>query len=151
LLSTLEDADAGGRGERQEFDRALARIARQASRGAVIVFLSDLLDLPAGAEDAVSALSNRDRKVVTVRVLDPVEAEFPFSEPVRLKAAEGDYVVETDGETAREGYLEALEGIASRWHDTLVMRNGRLLRGTTRDDPVAVVRSVLQAVSGRFG
>jgi uncharacterized protein (DUF58 family) len=149
LLATLEEADAGGSTQAGGLDSALARIARQASRGAVIVFLSDLLDLPEHAPDAVSALSNRERKVITLRVLDPVEAEFPFSEPVRLKSAESDFVVETDGETARQGYLEALEGIAQRWHETLVMRNGRLLRATTRDDPVGVVRKVLQVVSGR--
>lgn len=149
LVHTLEDADASGSTDRSDLDRALARIARQSSRGAVVVFLSDLLDLPEAAHEAVGALSSRDRKVVTLRVLDPVEAEFPFSEPVRLKAAETDFVVETDGETARQGYLDALEGIAKRWHDTLVMRNGRLLRATTGDDPVSVVRAVLLAVSGR--
>jgi len=129
--------------------RALARVARRAGRGSVIVLLSDLLDLPETTAEAFGALAAHNRTLVAVRVLDPVEAEFPFDEPVRLRAAESNAVVETDGQSARQGYLAALEALAQRWHEQLVPRGGRVVRATTTDDPIAVVREILRAVESR--
>ena len=130
-------------------DRALAPIARRARRGSVIVLLSDLVDLPAGAVTQFGALAAGNRTLVVARILDPVEAEFPFEGPVVLRASEGDFVTETDATAARAGYLAALERSTQHWEERVVERGGRLVRATTTDDPVQVVRSVLRGAEGR--
>jgi hypothetical protein len=82
---------------------------------------------------------------VVVQTLDPDEARFPFEGTVRLRALEGDTVVETDAE-ARDRYLEALGRLQDAWESALVARGGRLVRAETSEDPVRVVRKVIEAV-----
>ena len=143
-------AVAGGdlRVDNASIERALAPVARRAGRGSVIVFFSDLIDLPSSTLDRFAALASRNRIVIAVRVLDPLEAEFPFEGALRLRSSEGDVRVETDGGAARAGYLAALEEIAKTWHDRLVQRGGRLIRARTADDAIAVVREILVAAEG---
>jgi uncharacterized protein (DUF58 family) len=145
-VATLEAAQADGTPNDVELGRAIARVSRVTPRGAVIVLMSDLIDLPEQAAEVITALSTRDRSVLVLRVLDPVEADFPFDEPVRLRAAEGRAVVETDGTLARRGYLDALEVLTKSWEDQLLPRGGHLIRATTSQDPVAVVRELLLAL-----
>jgi hypothetical protein len=123
-------------------------VAASAKRGSVIILLSDLVDLPDTSLDCFAALSHGGRRALAVRVLDPCEAEFPFSGPLRLRAAEGDHLVETDADSARQSYLTALAETARRWREALLTRGGRLVEATTADDPVTVVRTVLAAVQG---
>ncbi len=147
LIATLESLDAHGDANTDVriLDRALGGIARTARRGSVIVFLSDLLDLPEGAADVVAGLAARGRVLVVVQTLDPDEATLPFEGTVRLRALEGNTVVETDVETTRELYLTALRELGERWERALVARGGRLVRAVTSDDPVRVVRTILEA------
>jgi uncharacterized protein (DUF58 family) len=130
-------------------ERAVARVERRAVRGASIVVLSDLIDLPEGAADAISALGVRGKTLVAVRTLDPTELDFPFTGPVHLRALEGEARVETDGTTARAGYLAALADQARAWSARLRARNGALVEANTAADPVKTVRSVLDALGGR--
>jgi len=151
LLGALEDAAAGGDLSRDAtaLDVALAPVARHARRGALVVLLSDLLDLPPGTPERFAALASRGRTQVVVQVLDPLEASFGLTGPVRLRSLEGDTVVETDADAARAGFLQALERLTELWRDRLVPRGGALVRATTDSDPVKVVRSVLGAAEGR--
>ncbi len=147
LIGALENVHAGGdaRADAQILDRALGVLARAARRGSVLVVLSDLLDLPDIAADRISALTTRGRAVVVVRVLDPDELTLPFEGTVRLRGLEGEVVVETDVEVIRDQYLAALEAIRAQWDRALVSRGGRLVTATTSDDPVRVVRAILEA------
>jgi uncharacterized protein (DUF58 family) len=126
-------------------DRAIGALARSARRGSVVVVLSDLLDLPPEAADRISAIATRGRVVVVAQILDPDEATFPFAETVRLKSIEGDVVVETDA-AARARYLEALRKHAESWRRTLVGRGASFLSLTSDGDPVAAVRSIIEAM-----
>lgn len=126
-------------------DRALGALARSARRGSVVVVLSDLLDLPPEAAERISAIATRGRVLVVVQVLDPDEATFPFKETVRLHALEGGATVETD-EAARDRYLAALAELQDRWRRTLIGRGASFLPMTTDLDPVAAVRSIIEAV-----
>ncbi len=150
IVGALEDATPGGdlTNDPGVVERSLLPVVRHARRGSIVVLLSDLLDLPRTAPDRLAALATHGRTVVAVRVLDPVEATFPFEGPVRLRASEGSLVVETDGAAARAGYLAALERIAASLEDTLVPRGGKVIRAVTSDDPVAAVRRILAAAGG---
>ena len=120
--------------------------ARSARRGSIIVVLSDLIDLPAGAADRISAVSSRGRVVSVVQTLDPDEARLPFEGTVRLRSLEGSAVVETDIDTTRDRYLAAMTQLQDGWDRALVARGGRLVRAETSEDPVRVVRAVVEAV-----
>lgn len=127
----------------------MARVERRARQGASVVVLSDLVDLPDGALDAITALGVRGKTLVALRVLDPTELSFPFTGPVHLRALEGELRVETDAASARPRYLAALEAQARDWSARLVARSGSLVRASSADDPVKTVRNVLDALGGR--
>ncbi|MGO8993232.1 MAG: DUF58 domain-containing protein [Polyangiaceae bacterium] len=148
ILGTLEAVEAGGDAivDAKLLDRALGGIARSARRGSIIVVLSDLIDLPTGAVDRVAAVSSRGRVVSVVQTLDPDEARLPFEGTVRLRALEGGTVVETDIDSTRDRYLEAMAHLQDGWNRALVARGGRLVRAETSEDPVRVVRAVVEAV-----
>jgi uncharacterized protein (DUF58 family) len=128
-------------------DRTLEQVARRARRGAVIVVLSDFLDLPDGALDRLVALGSGGRMIVCVRVLDPAEVTFPFDGPVSLRSSEGSVHVETDGSAARAGYLHALAQRTEEMRDQLVLHGGRFVETTTTDDPIDAVKRILAALT----
>jgi uncharacterized protein (DUF58 family) len=146
VVGSLEACAPGGDAskDRDMLDRALGGIVRSARRGSIIVVLSDLVDLPEDAADRIAAAAARGRVLVVVQTLDPDEARFPFDGTVRLRALEGDTVVETDAE-AKGKYLEALARLQSAWESALVARGGRLVLAETNEDPVRVVRRVIEA------
>ena len=82
-----------------------------------------------------------------VRVLDPTEKDLGFQGTVRLRALEGEAVVEADADVVRAAYKERLGGIAAAWSHDMKARGGRLVDVTTADPPTEVVRSVLLAVA----
>ena len=129
------------------FERAMQPIAQRARRGACIILLSDLLDLPDGAADRFAALGTHNRRLVAVQVLDHEELTFPYQGTVRLAALEGGAVVETDANASRQRYLEALETWTQQWTNKLSHRAGRMVRASSSDDPVDVVRRVLRAIA----
>jgi uncharacterized protein (DUF58 family) len=149
IVGSLEACVPGGdaRADATMIDHTLASVARSARRGSILVVISDLLDLPDDAADRVAALAARGRVVVVLQTLDPDEARFPFEGTVRLRALEGSHVVETDAE-AKDKYLEALARLQDAWERALVARGGRLVRAETSEDPVRVVRRVIEAARG---
>ncbi len=148
VVGALEAAQAGGElwAETDELQRFAATLTRRAERGSVLVLLSDLVDLPQGAEQTWSSLASGSRALVVVQVLDPAERDFPYRGKVRLRAIEGQGVVETDADAARRRYQERLEAQASAWRKAIEAEGGRLVRACSTDPPVRVVRQVVQAV-----
>jgi uncharacterized protein (DUF58 family) len=148
IVASLEAVEAAGdaRVDPSMLDRALQALARATRRGAIVVFLSDLVDLPDDAAESVGALASRGRVLSIVQTLAPAEVDFPFQGTVRLRALEGGAVVETDAETTRDRYLAALGALTHLWQDAAVRRGGRFLRATTGDDPVSVVRAIVEGV-----
>ena len=148
IVSSLERVEPGGDalGDPSMLERAVQSLVRATRRGAIVVVFSDLLDLPAGAENRIAEMAPSGRVLVVVQTLDPAEATFPFTGTVRLRALEGSAVVETDAATAREGYLAALGALTERWREAVVRRGGRFVRATSADPPVQVVREIIRAV-----
>lgn len=150
VVGALESTDAAGdlSDDPRALDRALAPLARRARRGSVIVLFSDLVDLPDGARRAFTSLLTHRRHGVVVQLLDPTEAHLSFDGNVRLRAMEGDAVVEADANTVRAGYLARLEQIRADWAQSLVTRGGRLVHAETTDPPEQVVRKIVSAIAG---
>ncbi len=150
VVGALETAQPSAdlHGDLPALERAVARVERRALRGASVVVLSDLLDLPSGAEHALSSLGVRGKTLAVARVLDPDELSFPFSGPLHLRAMEGEAKVETDAAAARPRYLAALEAQTQGWSERLLNRGGSLVPLSTADDPIKAVRKVLDALAG---
>jgi uncharacterized protein (DUF58 family) len=148
VLGSLEDARAGGDAVRDPamLDRALGILSRAARRGSVVVVMSDLLDMPSEAPERFAALASRGRSVVVVQILDPDEIDLPFEGTVRLRALEGDAVVETDAEDARAPYQAALAALESRYASALIARGARFVRASTGDDPATIVRTIIASI-----
>jgi uncharacterized protein (DUF58 family) len=127
-------------------ERGMQALSRATRRGAIVVVLSDLIDLPREAADRVAAIATQGRVLVVVQTLDPDEVDFPYTGNVRLRALEGGAVVETDADTVRERYLESMDALSSTWRDAVVRRGGRFLSASSRDNPVDVVRKIVEAV-----
>lgn len=149
IIGALEGAGAAGDASQDEqaTERAIAPIARRARRGSVIVFISDLVDLPEHSLSAFAALGAGGRSLIALRVLDPMEADLGFSGHVRLRALEGNAVVEADAEEVRAAYKEKMAEIAERWSKELAGRGGRLVETTTDKPAAEVVRSVVRAIA----
>jgi uncharacterized protein (DUF58 family) len=148
IVATLESADAGGDAHVDVglLDRALQALSRGARRGAIVVVLSDLIDLPPGAAERIAAVGTGDRVLAVTQVLDPAEAKFPYGGHVRLRALEGGVVVETDADTAREQYLAAMAELTREWREEVVRHGARFLAVTSGDDAVRTVRSIVESV-----
>jgi uncharacterized protein (DUF58 family) len=148
VVAALEAAVPGGDAhlDTAMIDRALHALMRSARRGAIVVVLSDLLDMPAGAQNRVAALAAAGYVVVVVQTLDPAEIDFPFKGTVRLRALEGDAVVETDAEMTREKYVAAMSALTHGWKEAVVQRGGRFLRATSTDDPVRTVVGIVDSI-----
>jgi uncharacterized protein (DUF58 family) len=153
IVASLESLAPGGDATVDDamLERALQTLARSAKRGSIVVFLSDLLDLPADAADRVASLASAGRVVLVVQVLDPAEVDLPYSGTVRLRASEGGAVVETDADTARPRYVKALADLTEGWREAVVRRGGRFLRTTSADDAVDVVRAIAELARLRTG
>lgn len=148
IVAALEALHPGGdaRIDRAMMERAVQSVARATRRGAVVVVLSDLVDLPDGSGERVAEIASRGRVLVVVQVLDPAEADFPYRGTVRFRALEGDAMVETDADATREGYLAALASLTAGWEKAVVKRGGRFARATTTEPPVQVLRRIVENV-----
>jgi uncharacterized protein (DUF58 family) len=153
MVASLEALVPGGDATADPgmFERSLTSLLRSARRGAVVVLLSDLLDLPADAPERVASLAAAGRVLAVVQILDPAEVELPYEGTVRLRALEGGAVVETDASVARPRYRAALDALTGAWREAVSGRGATFLRATSADDPVAVVRAVLDGARGRPG
>jgi uncharacterized protein (DUF58 family) len=129
-------------------DLAMANLSRTVRKGTVMVAFSDLLDTHPESLRRMLALGTGGRILHVVQILDRDEAELPFDGPVRLRAMEGTFEVETDAAQARSYYLEKIEEIRETWRSKLQGRGGRLITAQTHQHPITVVREILVAVAG---
>ncbi len=150
IVGALESVEPGAdlTHDTAAVELAIAPVGRRARRGALIVLLSDLLDLPPRSAELFAALGSHGRTPIAVQVLDPAEASFSFEGPVRLRASEGEALVETDATVARAGYLGALARLEQGWRDRLEPRGGRVVRTLTSETPLSAVVGVLRAAEG---
>lgn len=133
------------------FARCLLPVSRYARTGAIVVVLSDLIDLPELSLERISELASGKRSLVVVRLLDPAEAHFPFAGAIRFHSLEGKHTVETDASAVKERYLTRVAQEHTRAHELIVGRGGRLLSIDTGQNPLEVVRTIVQQTGARRG
>jgi L-lactate utilization protein LutB len=63
-----------------------------------------------------------------------------------LRALEGNVIAETDADTTRDQYIASLEAWVRLWEKSIVGRGGRFVRATTADEPVHVVRRIVESI-----
>jgi uncharacterized protein (DUF58 family) len=93
IMMTLEKATAG---TSTDISAPLEQIAQTVSKRGLIVLVSDLLAPAEQLEKNLGYLSSRGHDVVILRVLDPAEIEFDFTQATMFK----------DLETGREIYVD---------------------------------------------
>ncbi|MCU0682963.1 MAG: DUF58 domain-containing protein [Polyangiaceae bacterium] len=149
LLAALASVEPGGdlSDDLSALERSMAALARSARRGSVLVLVSDLVDTHPETPARFAALGSGGKSLIALRVLDPDERLLPFEGPLRLQALEGAYEIETEAGAVRAGYRAALEESDAAWAKRLEARGGALVKATTADDPVGVVRELLRAVA----
>jgi uncharacterized protein (DUF58 family) len=130
-------------------DCALAPVLRYARRGTSIAILTDLADLPDAIMAQAVGLCTHGRRVILIRVLDPVELNFDLQGLVNLRALEGPMVVATDASSTRGAYLEALQRESAEFSARLAERGGRFVTVCTNDDPADAVRKIIVGFDGR--
>jgi uncharacterized protein (DUF58 family) len=150
ILGALEDQVPGGDVSR-DVDELLLNLGapeQGSRRGTVTVLISDFLDVPEHLADRWAAWGGRQRPLVAVQVLDPTELDFSYSGSLRLKAAEGESLVETDADVAREGYQKRLQELQEGWRDRFVAHAAAWMSTRSDEDPVGVVRRLLVELEG---
>lgn len=126
-------------------EEPLDLLSKGLRRGTISVIFTDLMDAPPSLADAIGALASRGRVAVVVHVLDRDEASFPFEGPLRLRALEGEGVVDTD-QDARERYLVALTQWQDDWKKLLTGRGARFVSLVTDEEPISALRRIVASV-----
>jgi uncharacterized protein (DUF58 family) len=149
VTNQLESAHASGDLSRdlEAVDQSVRLLGLRAGRGSAVVVFSDLLDLHQQALGRILPLASAPRALVVVQVLDPRERDLSFRGKVRLRALEGSEVVVTDADAVRGEYQARLAAHTESCRRAVEQAGGRLVRATSSDDAVQVVRQILQAIA----
>ncbi len=85
---------------------AIEQIARTVTKRGLIVLISDLLTPINELETQLGYLRSRGHDVVLLRILDPTEVTFEFSDPAMFEDIESARELYVDPESVRESYLQ---------------------------------------------
>jgi uncharacterized protein (DUF58 family) len=127
LLEVLENLEPGGAGDPAD---GLAEAIGQMERRGLVVWISDCLGEPSAALQAASQLRHDRHDLITLRVLDPAEIDFPFGRHTRFEALEGSDHLMLEPRAVREAYLAEFEA-----HGAELRRGLRALRTDFRRLP----------------
>ncbi len=147
LESFEPEVDASGGS--QLFSREIEHVARVAKRGAISLLFSDFLDIADEQLRSIAMLTGSRRSLIAVRVLDPDEVDFPFSEAQRFVALEGDHSIEAQAETVRDSYLRALQNSELRLKRELERFGARYVSLITNEAPGNALLRVVRDASPR--
>jgi uncharacterized protein (DUF58 family) len=92
-------------GQSTDLEVPLERLAAVVSKRGLIVLISDLLAPVETLKQKLSYLRSRGHEVVLLRVLDPTEIDFRFTESTMFQDMESGRQLYIDPDAARENYL----------------------------------------------
>ena len=101
LFLALERSTAG---TATDLKAPLEQVAKTARRRGLVVLLSDLLAPPETLEKELGYLRTQGHEVAVLRILDPAEIDFPFSEAAMFLDVETGRELYVDPELARQQY-----------------------------------------------
>jgi len=119
LHSLLLALDRVAPGARSNVGRPLHQLADALTKRSLAVLISDLLDDPDEVVSGLKHLRFRGTDVIVFQVLDPHEIQFPFKGASRFTDLESADVVTADPSRVRAAYLEAIDGLRSRYEKDL--------------------------------
>ena len=119
LHSLLLALDRVAPGARSNVGRPLHQLADALTKRSLAVLISDLLDDPDEVVRGLKHLRFRGTDVIVFQVLDPHEIQFPFKGASRFTDLESADVVTADPSRVRAAYLEAIDGLRSRYEKDL--------------------------------
>ena len=119
LHSLLLALDRVVPGARSNVGRPLHQLADALTKRSLAVLISDLLDDPDEVVSGLKHLRFRGTDVIVFQVLDPHEIQFPFRGASRFTDLESADVVTADPSRVRAAYLEAIDGLRSRYEKDL--------------------------------
>jgi uncharacterized protein (DUF58 family) len=103
LMLTLEHALSG---TATNLGPPIEQIAQTVTKRGLIILISDLLAPIDTLETHLGFLRSRGHEVMLLRVLDPAEVEFEFTEPAMFEDMESGRDVYVDPDSVRHSYLE---------------------------------------------
>jgi uncharacterized protein (DUF58 family) len=143
MLESL-DADVDALNDTSLFTREIEHVARTAKRGAISLLFSDFLDVSDEQCRAVASLTGSRRSLIGIRVLDPDEVDFPFTDAARFVAIEGGHHIEAQGESVRDSYLRALEASELRLKAMFERCGARYARVLSNESPSSALLRILR-------
>jgi hypothetical protein len=85
--------------------RAMQDLAERLGRRSLVVVVSDLFAPAAAIKTALARLRHGRHEVISLRVLDPDEIDFPFNSWLRLRGLEGEGLRLCEPALVRQQYL----------------------------------------------
>lgn len=119
------------------------RVAARLRRNALVVLVTDLLDVSDAALGPLAVLRRRGADVLILHTLDDDELDFPFDGVVRFEDMEGDREVQVDAPGVRGAYLEEINAWLDEVRAQAGQRDLRYELARTSEAPAAVLSRAL--------
>ncbi len=110
LMGILEREPSG---KATDLAKPLEEIAATVRKRGLIVLISDLLVPLDSLRTRLGYLRSRGHDVVVLRVLDPAEVDFPFTNPAMFRDSESGRAMDVDPAAARAGYVRRFSAHAA--------------------------------------
>jgi uncharacterized protein (DUF58 family) len=97
--------------------RAMQDLAERLGRRSLVVVVSDFFAPAAAIKTSLARLRHGRHEVISLRVLDPDEIDFPFNSWLRLRGLEGEGLRFCESALVRRQYLEKFAAHAQALHE----------------------------------
>jgi uncharacterized protein (DUF58 family) len=114
VIDVLERTSPAGESDPPQ---AMAEAAERLDRRCLVIVVSDLFAPAAAVTAALARLRHARHEVISLRVLDPDEIDFPFRHPLRLRGLEGEGARLCEPALVRQQYLDRFTAHATALHD----------------------------------
>ena len=125
---------------------ALEQVSARMQRRALVVVISDLLDVGMDILGPLGVLRERGADVLLLQTLHDDELDFPFDGVVRFEDLEGDREAQVDAPGVRAAYLEELRRWLKDLEQGASRRDLRYVLTRTSDPPASVLARALAQV-----
>lgn len=114
IVDRIERVSAGGS---SDVASAMLELANRLHRRSLVIVVSDLFSPAPAIREALARLRHGRHEIVTLRVLDADEVDFPFTTPLRLRGLEGEGARLCDPALARKRYFDQFNAHQRQLHE----------------------------------